>query len=421
MHIWVLNWSEPLPLDNRRPMRTAMLSQFASDLGHSVTWWTSSFDHGLKTQRCATATSIAITDRFRINEVCSPGYSRNVSLARCYDHFIGATRFLAAARQLPPPDIIFASLPTLELTAAGCRYAVERSIPVVVDILDLWPDVFWDVLPEPTKPAGRLLFAPYELLARYSCKAAAAITGPNEQFLKWGLAHARRGATEYDCVFPMAYTSGSPTNEAIASARRFWAQHGLALDGREFIVCFFGTLGRQFDLESVIKAAARIERLQPTVRFVICGTGESAERYMTLSRESQNVLWPGWVGAAEIWTLMRGARIGLAPYRPSPNFLEHLPNKPFEYLSAGLPILTTLPGALGRLLTENDCGLTYPYGDSTELLRLLLELHGNPLRLAELSLNAQATYNRAFVAEKVYPQMVNYLQSIVSQGARSPA
>jgi glycosyltransferase involved in cell wall biosynthesis len=410
----VLNWSEVVPTEGSdyRAQRAAMLCRCISDAGHCVTWWTSTFDHTRKTQRSGTDACIQINERFTVRLLQAPGYRHNISIKRLWDHVVGAKRFLAAAPEAPKPDLLFVSLPTIEFAAAGCQYASRLGIPVVVDVRDLWPDVLFDLIPRRIQWARRLIFAPYEKLACYSCRSAAGITAPNENYINWALAKAKRERNSWDRAFPLAYTATPPADERLAAAREFWTSMGLSLDKRQFTVCFVGTLGRQFDIETVIEAAAIVQRSDHEVRFVVCGTGDQADRFKTIASGIGNILWPGWVGAAEIWTLMRASHVGLAPYMCSRNFEEHIANKPIEYLSAGLPVLTTLKGALGRLLRENDCGLTYALGSPSELARLVLDLKRQPSRLQEQSLNADRTFKQCFVAEKVYAEMVRYLECV---------
>jgi len=51
--------------------------------------------------------------------------------------------------------------------------------------------------------------------------------------------------------------------------------------------------------------------------------------------------------------------IGLAPYGPSDDKRMSLPNKPFEYMAGGLPILSSIEGELVDLLRMHDCGVSY--------------------------------------------------------------
>ena len=83
-----------------------------------------------------------------------------------------------------------------------------------------------------------------------------------------------------------------------------------------------------------------------------------------------------------------------------------------EYLSAGLPIISSLKGALQQLLSVHDCGITYDNTDSDQLVKTLKDLYDDGVRLDIMSGNASALYGERFVSEKVYGHMVEYLEAV---------
>ncbi|MBM3739511.1 MAG: glycosyltransferase family 4 protein, partial [Acidobacteria bacterium] len=214
-----------------------------------------------------------------------------------------------------------------------------------------------------------------------------------------------------------AYPSARPEPAKIADAVSFWATHGVSESDGRSNVCFFGTLGRQFDLNTLLVAARYLQESAPALRFVLCGTGDKEAALREAARSCSNVLFPGWVDPAQMWTLMRMSCIGLAPYLPTGNFIDHIPNKPVEYLSAGLPVLTTLPGTLGQLLLRKNCGVVYRTGDAAELAGHLKHLHEDPAKLRTLSRNAAALYRESFCAETVYSDLVRHLEHIAGTSA----
>jgi len=210
----------------------------------------------------------------------------------------------------------------------------------------------------------------------------------------------------------MGYSERVPAGEAIMKAEKFWEKHGIKKGNKEFIACFLGTLGRQFELETVIEAARKLKAGKRSFRFVLCGSGDKLAYYKNLAKDCEDVVFPGWVGVAEIWTLMRIASVGLAPYVNSSNFIMNLPNKPVEYISAGLPIVSSLGGVLKNLLSTHNCGVTYENGDTEGLVSILINLYDNRDLLGIMSENAYSLYKENFVAEKVYGDMIDYLESV---------
>lgn len=415
MRVWLITVGEPLPTDgaNDRLLRTGTLADLLVARGHEVIWWTSTFDHARKRQRFNTNTSIAVNGRFQINLLHSIRYQKNVSLWRLINHYGIARNFWRLARSESQPDIIVCSLPTLELSLAAAKYGAQKRVPVVLDIRDLWPDTFLEIIPSWGRWPVRLALSPLYKVLGSACSGAAAITGITASFVEWGIGYAKRGRTRYDRDFPLGYSETVPTEEAVMKVERFWKERGVSKENCKFIVCFVGTMGRQFDLETVIEAARRLESEGRRFQFILCGSGDNLSFYKHLGEGCENIVFPGWVGAVEIWTLMRMSAVGLAPYRSSGSFMASIPNKPIEYLSAGIPVVSSLKGTLEELLSSRDCGITYANGDADELVNILNDLYDHPERCNALSANAYRLYRERFIAEKVYGEMIDYLEELV--------
>ncbi len=416
MYIWLITVGEPLPIDgkNDRLYRSGILANILEKQGHKVAWWTSTVDHVRKRQRFETDKSVTLSSNLRLVCLHSLLYRKNISFRRIINHIRIARKFRILSKHEEKPDIILCSFPTIELSAEAVKYGRSHGVPVVLDVRDLWPDLFLDSAPQFLRPFARLALAPMFKTTREVFTNASAITGVTEGFVDWGLRRAGRGCDQFDRVFPMAYSLISPTKQEIVTAERFWFKHNIIDKNRDFIVCFFGAFGRQFDLNTVIEATRKLDDSKAPIRFVLCGSGENFNKYKHLAKVCKNILFPGWVGHTEIWTLMRMASVGLAPYISTNNFMLNIANKPIEYMSAGLPVVSSSKGALEKLLSTHDCGITYQNGDVDALASILHDLHKNRERLRKLSDNALALFKDKFMAEKVYGEMSRYLERIAA-------
>ncbi len=416
MRVWMITIGEPLPTDgtNERLLRTGILADFLAKRGHEVVWWTSSFDHVRKTHRVEHDTCIQVSDNYRMVILRSSGYRRNMSLARLTDHRDHARRFAVLAPCEPAPDAILCSMPTIELSRAAVQYAAMRKIPIALDIRDLWPDIFVDHAPSWARWFARLLLQPLFRDLRWACSRATAITGITSPIVAWGLGYAGRTRSELDHEFPFGYVERKLSDAEIVSARKYWSTYNIDADNDEFIVCFFGTLGRQFDLETVIDAARRLESGQRAIRFVICGTGDRLTHYQNMAEGLSNVVFPGWVGSKEIWVLMRLAKLGLAPYNNTKDFRWSLPNKTIEYISAGLPMLSCLAGELQTLIKSYACGVTYEEGNAISLVSEIELLYDDRKLLSLMASNSLQLYKTHYTADIVYNDMCSYLEHLAS-------
>jgi glycosyltransferase involved in cell wall biosynthesis/SAM-dependent methyltransferase len=338
----------------------------------------------------------------------SVAYPRNISVRRLINHVGTARQWSQWAEREPVPDLLLCSLPTPELCWTAVRYGRRVGRPVVLDVRDLWPDVFLDLAPTWSRPALRLALAPMFYLTRSACRQATALIGLTPDYVAWGLRAAGRPAFPLDRTLPMGYRRPVPDPEALQKARENWEKRGI--DGSQFVVCFFGSIGRQIDLERVLHAARQLRNGPRRFRFVFCGVGDSLSVYKKEAEDCDNVDFAGWVDAAKIAALMEKAAVGLVPYRDWLNYTANIPNKPVEYLSGGLPVVSSIKGRLSELLEAHDCGATYDSADS--LATLLIDLHDNRPRLRQMSENATRLYEAKFTDKKVNHDIATHLESI---------
>ncbi len=423
MKVWLITVGEPLPIGGAddRLLRTGLLAETLAAGGHDVAWWTSAFDHLRKRHHVQRDTQIDVGPRYQIRLLHAPRYGTNVSLRRILNHRGIAGKFRRLAPNVPPPDVILCSLPLLELCREATEYARQRRIPVVLDVRDMWPDAIVELAPRWIRPLIRPLFRRSRRSVIHSCQSATAITGITDGLIGWALDYADRERTALDRPFPMGYREKKPHERDLVEAQKFWRRYGISTESGEFVVCFFGTIGRHFEIETIVHAARILSQSSRRVRFVLCGTGPQIEKWRRLAADCENVLLTGWVNAAKIWTLMRMSSAGLAPYVSTRDFRLSIPNKPIEYLSAGLPIISSLQGVLADLLADHRCGITYANGDAEQLSRAVIECYDNKERLESMSTHAGRLFRRRFVAETVYREMQDYLAQIVGSDILRPA
>jgi len=411
MKIWLIHLGEFLPIDkNARLFRYGILADMLVERGHYVTRWAPTFVHATKQQRFHRDVTIHLNDRYVLELLYAPGYRRHIGYRRLQFHRRIAKSFLVHARKQDKPDLIITGMPVPEVSAAAVSLANERDIPIIVDIRDLWPDVFVWMWPKMLRPIVNMIMWPVHKTNRYIFRNTTAITAISESYLQWGLRYAGRQRRKWDKVFYMAYKRKVLHDNEREVSKNKLIEMGVRKNA--FLVVFFGTLGHQFDIETVIESARYLKNYNNNVQFVICGDGSKLEYYRSLSRDLDNVVFTGWVNSYDIALLMEWAEIGLAPYHNTARM--SLPNKPIEYMSGGLPILSSLQGELEILLNEYNCGLTYKAGDVRDFLsKLNLLINNSELRRA-MGENSKRLFEEKFSADKVYSNMIDYMEQVVA-------
>ncbi len=413
MNIWLIHLGELLPIDgDYRLFRYGMLSQMLAASGHSAVQWAPTFSHITKHQRFQHDCRVQVSAGYDIELMHAAGYRRHVGWKRHRFHRRMADRFRGRSRQLPRPDIILCSMPTAEMCLAALEYGRARNVPVVIDVRDLWPDALVDGLSPPLRPLANLAFTGWRRRNERVFRLADAIVGVSPGFLQWGLHHARRAARPTDRVFPMAMRSddGSRSGHSIAEQR--WNARGLFRDDH-FKLCFFGTFGRLFDMATVIAAARRLQNHRQ-LQFVLCGDGMTLSKCRQSAADLPNVYLPGWVDRQDVAVMTQWATAGLLPYHG--DVQTTLPNKVADYLSAGLPVLVTGSGEASEFVERHECGVTYQAGDVDSLVQAVLNLARDAELRKRMSAAARRVFRAQLDAERVYPEMIDYLQQLAAGG-----
>lgn len=406
MKLWIVSVGEPLPVDgmNTRLRRMGNLAQFASDNHVEVEWFSVSFDHYKKAQRCKGDADFRINDQYVLHLVDSVPYQRNVSYARIRHHKEAGKAIYNRMNSLDKPDVIIASMEPLEVSKAAVVYAKENNVPCIVDVRDLWPEIYYDVIPKQLHWALDFYVKSCAKSLHYTMGNCDSIVGLSNGFLEYGLKYAKREATENDAVYPIAY----PNNDYSAYKKKlqeYWGNCGIK--ETDFLVVFLGNFGDQFKFDEIIEAAKYFENVQ-NIKFVLCGNGKHEEEIK--KAVGSNVIIPGWIEKEQIFSLMANASIGIAPYINSMNYRLNTPNKFGEYLSASLPIAVSVPGEMEELLNQYECGRAYR--NAQELIELIKMYYHNDELLEQHSSNARELYEKMFNADDSNQKLLDHIIKI---------
>ena len=408
MKVWIIGMGEPLPTDTKstRLFREGLLALYLAKRGHTVTWFNSSFGNIHRKHRLY-QDNFLIYRNIRIELINSPGYTKSVSLARLIDHFALARNFRYRANSKSNPDVIYNCFIPPEVSYQVTKLKTKMGVPIVVDIRDTWPDLFYEFFPELSRPLLRGMLFWYRGLVSTALKKADAIISNSTNYLDWGLKHAGRSRCPFDMVIPPGYTPYELSDDEMIEAREKFLQFGIS-DNRD-IIFFGGTMGRSYDFEPVIEAARVFSAEDHSPIFVLAGDGELREKWQSMANDTPNIIFTGWLNEAELTYLQKRSICGLQPY--SSYSLISIPNKTGEYLSNGLPIISSLKGENERLLQTTGTGLIYESGNS--LCEAIRKVSKNEEMHKEMSRNAEKTFRNNFQIDVVHKKIEGLLEKLV--------
>ena len=302
-------------------------------------------------------------------------------------------------------------MPDHLLAYEAARYARKNRIPLIVDIRDLWPDIFLDRFKSiGLHGVGKMVLALDFARLSFLLKNADALVAVSKGYLKWGLDKIGRTESSLDKVFYLGYKNNNSRNPANADGS---LDVPVWLTGREEqkIFLFIGTFGVSYELELILEAAKRFEKSgKNDICFVMAGTGEKFEQISKNALGLKNVVLPGWIGENEINALLKRVYAGLVPCRSVKNTI---PNKPFEYLSAGLPLISSLEGEMAELIDRHGFGLNYLPGDLDGLCQCVERLVFDSVLHDEMSRNASEFFKKYGDADKIYDEYAEHIERMV--------
>ena len=135
-----------------------------------------------------------------------------------------------------------------------------------------------------------------------------------------------------------------------------------AHDATKLTVAFVGGLEPMRGLESALELFAAAVRRVPELRLTIIGDGRWKRDLEAQARTlavGDYVRFAGRQDYQRALFEVQGADIGLIPHRVTAHTNSTIPNKLFEYMLLGKPVLATDMAPVRRLLEEASCGMVY--------------------------------------------------------------
>ena len=292
-------------------------------------------------------------------------------------------------------DIVFATSTPLTAGIPGIFAKVFRRKKFVFEVRDLWPE-----LPKKMgvikNPVVLMMMSVLEWVSYHSADRCIGLSpGIVDGIAKRGIDRSKIELVPNGCdldIFGVNPVSWRP--EGVTST--------------DFMAVFTGTHGLANGLDAVLDAAGVLkERNRPGIKIVLIGQGKLKAKLESRAKSEglDNIIFCNPVDKAKLAGLMASANLGLQILANIPAFyFGTSPNKFFDYISAGLPVLNNYPGWLADLIVTNDCGFVVPPEDSAAFADALELAASNLEQLKIKGINskklAKSQFDRVLLSNK---------------------
>lgn len=400
MNLWTISLFDPTPFDGV-DLRYTQIAREAVRKNHKVTHFTSTFRHPKKKHRFDKDTVLEIEQGYSIVYLHSKGYKKNISFERLFAHKDFANVLLENLKSREIPDAILISMPPLSSAELITNWASNNDIPVIVDIIDPWPDSFIKDVPASFRKPGKLLIFPFYGQLKNILSSCSALTSISNGYLNWALEHTDK-EIKSKCFYP-ALNLKEVQRKIKSAAEKYKREDDLLR------IIYAGSLGSSYDISTILEAASVLNNKHPgKTEIIIAGTGPQSGIVEKKSKLLNNLNYVGWIEEDELMKQYYLSDLGLIQHID--NLTQTVTYKLFSYLSAGLPILNSLQSEMVDIISTNKVGLNNMNGDVDKLVSNIEVFLNNREMLNEYKKNAITLTREKGDSCQVYSDLLKFIE-----------
>ena len=288
------------------------------------------------------------------------------------------------------PDLVFATSTPLTVAFPGMVVKFIRRVPFVFEVRDLWPDVPIEL----GIIKNRLLIFLMKLFEKTTYHFADRIVCISEGIRqKIPAPHWKKMHIPVGCDFELF--------NGMKNSR--WREK-LCITGRSLFV-FTGAIGKANNPECLMEAAKILkERNFNEISIALIGEGSAKENVLKMKDEYEldNVLLLDTLPKRKLPDVLASADGGIILHGLSPTYQETAaPNKFYDYIAAGLPVVFNFRGPLRELILEKNAGYYVNHRSPEQLSEILIHISRNKSEASEFGKNARLLAEEKFDQKKL--------------------
>ncbi len=305
-----------------------------------------------------------------------------------------------------PTDLVFATTTPLTAGIPGICAKFFRRKPFVFEVRDLWPEL----------PKAMEVIRNPMILGLMGCLELASYRSADR------LIGLSPGIVDGICAkgVPSRKVAMIPNGcdlELFDTETEKWRPEGV--NDNDILAIFTGTHGVANGLDSVLDAA-KVLKQRGCDQLKIALVGQGRDKNALIERagllDLDNVLFLDPISKKDLTRLMAGADIGLQVLCNVPAFYYGTsPNKFFDYIAAGLPVVNNYPGWIAELIEDNSCGYVVEPDNPVAFANALEQAARDRKTLVQKGLNARKLAKRCFDRRELASQWINWVAGVVSK------
>ena len=377
MNIWIINETIGSRIHGMvfRPYYFA--KEFVK-LGHKVTIFSGSYTHIFS--KLPEVKGFSATENIDGIDYCwikTPKYGKSQSLGRIINAFtFVAKMFLLRKKRFGRPDAVIVTSPTPFSILNGYWIKKKTGAKLIFEVRDIWPLTLTEI--------GRLTDRhPFIRFTQFfenfsykkSDKVVSVLPNAFEHMQNHGLTKDKY----------VSIPNGIDIEE-VENSTPLPKEFEDAIPKDKFIVVHAGKFGISNNIEMFLEAANKLKS-NGKIAFLLFGNGPEKENYQKFISENglTNVTLLDSVPKSAVQTVLQKCDVCYIGIKKSPLYRFGVsPNKMFDYLYSGKPIISAIEAA-NDIVADANCGISIKSENAGEIVNAVLTLYGKtPEELAEM-------------------------------------
>lgn len=186
----------------------------------------------------------------------------------------------------------------------------------------------------------------------------------------------------------------------------------------KFVVMYAGAHGMSNDLDVVLKAAELLKE-EEDIQFVLVGDGKEKPALIQKAQDLQltNIHFHPPVAKKGMKDVLAAADACLAILKPIELYKTTYPNKVFDYMAAGKPVILAIDGVIRNVVEKARAGVFTRPGDPENMKTVILALRNSPRDCARMGKAGRrmacADFNRARISENLEEILLDTIKNHV--------
>jgi glycosyltransferase involved in cell wall biosynthesis len=400
--IWIINQYASTP-DTGMGGRHYYLAKELALRGYDVYLITASWHHLLRSDLVEPAGGVQEVDGFKFVRIKTPRYEHAHDKRRILSWLmfaLGLTRLEGSGCRRP--DVVLCSSPSLVAFLGAERVARRAKCRLVFEVRDIWPLTLIEIGGISSRnPAVRLMQWIEDRAYRVSDRVISTLPRAVEHMVSRGMDRSKF------CWIPNGFSrkeveAAKPLPRAVANC---FPKNG-------FVVGYAGTLGAANAMDVIIDAAVLLKD-HPEIVFVLVGHGREARDLQSkaIAEGLDNVRFLDPVPKIQVQSVLKRFDVCFVGSTKSALYrFGTSPNKLFDYLVSGKPIIYGIDSPGYSPISDFDAGLSVLPEDAPALAAAILALYATSekerLRMGENG-------RRAAFEHHEYAMLAGRLESVL--------